>query len=344
MRYPDFLKANGTIGFVAPSFGCNVEPYHSAFGSAQKKLRERGHGLVLGPNCYEGSGIGISNTPELCGKEFTEAYVSEESDILLSCGGGELMCEILDYVDWERIAAAKPKWFSGYSDNTNATFLLATLCDVASVYGPCAPAYGMEPWHASIEDTYRLLRGEKNTFTGYPLWEKESLKDAEHPLEPYHVTEPRVIRTYKKNKETTNVEMQGRLLGGCMDCLVNLLGTQYDKVAEFAERYKEDGILWYLEACDLNVFSMRRAIWQMKHAGWFRHVKGFLIGRPYHHGEAFMGLDQYKAVLDMLEEFDVPVVMDVDIGHIAPMMPVVCGAIGTVYVSGQDFELKVEFR
>ena len=31
MRYPEFIKAGDTIGFVAPSFGCAMEPYISAF-------------------------------------------------------------------------------------------------------------------------------------------------------------------------------------------------------------------------------------------------------------------------------------------------------------------------
>ena len=35
-----FLKENGTIGFVAPAFGCNIEPYKSAFQNAQKKLKQ----------------------------------------------------------------------------------------------------------------------------------------------------------------------------------------------------------------------------------------------------------------------------------------------------------------
>ena len=26
MRIPKFLEASGTIGFVAPAFGCNMEP------------------------------------------------------------------------------------------------------------------------------------------------------------------------------------------------------------------------------------------------------------------------------------------------------------------------------
>ena len=38
MRYPKNLSEHGTIGFVAPSFGCATEPYHTAFLNAQKKF------------------------------------------------------------------------------------------------------------------------------------------------------------------------------------------------------------------------------------------------------------------------------------------------------------------
>ena len=64
MRYADFLKKDGVIGFVAPSFGCATEPYRSAFDSAKKEFARRGYILVTGPNCYESSGIGISSTPQ----------------------------------------------------------------------------------------------------------------------------------------------------------------------------------------------------------------------------------------------------------------------------------------
>lgn len=54
-------------------------------------------------------------------------YESNVNDVLISCGGGELMCEILPYVDFDRIKAAKPKWYLGYSDNTNFTFYRTRL-------------------------------------------------------------------------------------------------------------------------------------------------------------------------------------------------------------------------
>ena len=190
MRYPEFLKDGGTIGFPAPSFGCNIEPYRTSFDHAIEVFQGKGFRTIPGVNAYAGDGIGISTAPEKCGEEFTQMMLSEEYDALISCGGGELMCEILPYVDFSAILRAKPKWFMGYSDNTNLTYLLTTLCDTASVYGPCAPAFGMEPWHDAISDAWQMLRGEKFTTEGYAFYETESLKDEEHPLAPYSCLNP----------------------------------------------------------------------------------------------------------------------------------------------------------
>jgi muramoyltetrapeptide carboxypeptidase LdcA involved in peptidoglycan recycling len=365
MRYPKFLPENGTIGFVAPSFGCNTEPYHTAFDNAQINFRRMGHTLDLGPNCYEGRGIGISNTPQACGKELTEYYCSADNDVLISCGGGEMMCETMEHVDFDRLKAAEPKWYMGFSDNTNMTFLLNTICDTAAIYGPCAATFGMEPWHESIQDAYDLLRGKKLTVHGYELWEKEGIRDEEHPLEPYQVTEKRVLRVFtpegnqrlKEQRgdsaqeqqcdglaECQQINIEGRLIGGCIDILVNLLGTRFDHATEFTERYKEDGIIWFLEACDLNPMSIRRAIWQMKNAGWFSYVKGFLIGRPWVFGQEMMGLDQYHAVTDLLSEYQVPIIMDVDIGHRPPMMPLISGSYANVNVKENDISIEMHLK
>ncbi|MCM1174589.1 MAG: LD-carboxypeptidase [Blautia sp.] len=337
MRYPAFLPSNGIIGFVAPSFGCATEPYKSAFLNAQKKWEKEGYKLRLGPNCYVERGIGISNTPPECGKELQDFYCSKENDCLISCGGGELMCEILDHIDFDQIGQATPKWYMGYSDNTNMTFLLTTLCDTASVYGPCAATFGMEPWHPSLYDAMDLLTGKCLELQGYDKWEKEA---EEGPYAPYHLTEPSVIRKFPDR----TLDFSGRLLGGCMDCLVNLLGTEYDKVCDFTGRYREDGVIWFLEACDLNVMGIRRAMWQMEHAGWFRHCKGFLIGRPLCYGQEMMGLDQYQAVYEVVQKYDVPVLMDLDIGHIAPMMPLICGSIAQVHAEGNQYTVKMELK
>lgn len=351
MKFPEFLPKNGRIGFIAPSFGCNIEPYHTAFQNALHHFEQIGYQTVLGPNCYEGRGIGISNTPEKCGQEIMDYYCGNQADVLISCGGGELMCEDLDYVDFEALKKADPKWFLGYSDNTNLSFLLTTLCDTASVYGPCAAAFGMEPWHASIQTAFDVLTGTAGrnlksengypvlSVCGYDRYEKESLKDEEHPLAPYHVTEKCIRRAYPDQ----DCHIQGRLIGGCLDILDLLSGTRFDGVRRFNEKYRKDGIIWFMEACDLNVMSIRRAIWQLKETGWFQYVRGFLIGRPMN-GEELFGLDRYEAVTGILSEYDVPILMDLDIGHIPPQMPLILGSYATVDLHGNDLTIQMELR
>ena len=278
------------------------------------------------------------------------------------------MCETIGYVDFEKIKAAEPKWYMGYSDNTNFTFLLSTICDTAAIYGPCAGTFGMEPWHESLVHTMEVLTGQRKTLASYPKWERDALKAEDNPYVPYNTTEPLDLVIYpgygqieqpdgiQKWKEGENnllyrgcenpkaaVHMRGRLLGGCVDCLVNLLGTKYDYVNQFNERYKEDGIIWFLECCDLNVMGIRRAMWQMKNAGWLDYTKGFLIGRPCCLGEEMMGLDHYHAVVDILKDFNVPIILDADLGHRPPMMPLVCGSMADIKVQGNQLQIDMDF-
>ena len=177
MRYPDFLAPGGRIGFIAPSFGCSIEPYRSAFDAALALFQDEGYTTVLGPNCYEDKGTGKSNTPEACGAEINDFFLQDRADVIISCGGGETMCEDLPFVDFEGIRTARPHWYLGYSDNTNLTFTLPTLCDTAALYGPCAASFGMQPLHASVRDAFAVLTGSKADFANYEGWEKESLKD-----------------------------------------------------------------------------------------------------------------------------------------------------------------------
>ncbi len=359
MRYPEFLNNGGVIGFVAPAFGCAIEPYKSAFANAQKILSDMGYGVKLGPNCYATDGEGISNTPVKCGEELNHFYMEEDADVLISCGGGELMCEVVPYIDFEGIGKSKPKWYLGYSDNTNFTFLSATLADTAAVYGPCAAAFGMKPWHRALHDAMELLTGSACkdgaiTFDGYDKWEMFSLKDEENPYVPYNVTmDSRIISLpdgklgeYEDNRpvSTGDLKMSGRLIGGCIDCLINLIGTPYDKVNEFNNKYKDDGIIWFLECCDLSPLDLRRAMWHMKTAGWFKNVNGFIIGRPCRYGEEMMGVDMYNAVVDIISDLDVPILMDADVGHHPPMLPVICGSFATVSTRGNSYSLKMELK
>lgn len=344
MRYPEYLMDGGVIGLVAPSFGCTFEPYKSCLDAAIKRFEGMGYKIVEGPNCRRDDGIGISSTPENCGKELTDYYCSGDNDVLISCGGGELMCETLDYVDFEAVKKADPKWYMGYSDNTNFTFLLNTICDTASIYGPCAGAFGMRELHPALEDAIKAFTGKLDKVSGYDKFELESLKDEEHPYAAYNLTETKELRLFMGEKEMNRLPVfSGRLTGGCLDCLANLVGTKYDNVEAFNEKYKDEGIVWFLEACDLNVMSIRRALWNLDRAGWFKYAKGFIIGRPLAAWkQELMGLDQYNAVTGILGKYNVPIVMDADVGHLPPAMPIISGAVAEVNCEESNVTLSYE--
>ena len=344
MRYSPFIKPGDSLGYIAPSFGCSIEPYRTCFDNALKKWEGSGYKTVPGPNAYAGEGCGISNTPVKCAEEFSSFYLSPDTSALLSVGGGELMCEILPFIDLEKIKAADPKWFMGYSDNTNLTYILTTVCDVASIYGPCAQSFGMEPVHEYLLDAKALLEGKKLSFNGYDKFEKESLKSPDDPLAPLNATEPRKITLFDGEKITEDkIRFEGRLIGGCLDCLVTLTGTKFDKTLDFIAKYKEDKTVWFIESCELNPFEIRRALWQMRNAGWFENCAGVLIGRAG--GECdFDGYDHITAYIDGLKDVAVPLILDMDLGHVAPQIPVISGAVGKIYAKGQEMDITYSLK
>ncbi len=353
MRYPKFLPKNGTIAIIAPSFGASTEPYITRMAYAEEMLRKKGYKVIEGPNVHEDKGIGKSNTPEKCAAEFMDFYCSKENDAIISAGGGETMCEDLSFVDWEKIKNADPKWFMGYSDNTNFTHLLTTFCDTASIYGPNLGGFAIRTPHESLRQAEDLLTGkgfydDSVVLEGFPAFELFTVTNTENeeeeepdPVRELDInTEKKLVfgGTFKKNES-----FKGRLLGGCVDCLVTLLGTRFDKTRDFLERYKNDGFIWFMECCDLNPISLRRAFWQMDEAGWFRYCKGFIIGRPLHFGEEMMGMDMYEAVLGVVRKYNVPVIMDADLGHLPPAIPLVTGAVAEVSAD-ENIKIKMSFK
>lgn len=317
MRKPPFLQKGDSIALVAPSFGCVTEPYQTRLKVAIKNIRKEGYPIIEGPNIWRDEGVAGSASPELRAREIHDAFDSE-AKLILSVGGGETMCEILPYLDFERLKKGEPKWFMGFSDNTNLTFLLTTICDMVSVYGPCAPGYFPKKWRLSEADAFDLLSG-KTHFEGYPKW-SITRSNKERPLWTYRLSQPKVITPYRYEKP-----FEGMLLGGCLDCLINLCGTRFDTVREFVLAHPE-GIIWYLEACDLHALALRRAYFQLKEAGWFANVKGILLGRMLSGRDEILGVDRFGAAIDMLGDLNVPILMDVDLGHLSPSMPILNGA------------------
>ena len=352
MRKPRFIKPGDTIGLVAPSFGAGEEPYITRLEAAIKKFEKRGYHVVCAPSCYKNDGLGISTKPEDAAADLMEFYLDDSIDALIAVGGGGLMNETISCLDFEALKKAEPKWYMGYSDNTNMIFPMATLYGVPGIYGPNACGFG-KPWEATEKDAFALLEGKSLTVKGHEKFERpdwdEDLEEVD-PLAPYCLTEPKILRSFvpKGTKvvpatKGQEIVMEGTLLGGCLDILVNLAGTRFDGTKEYIKNGEK--VIWVIEACDLNPMSIRRAIWHLKQQGWFATAAGFLMGRPIASFEQnMMGVDEYNAVTDMIGDLGVPIIMDADIGHISPMMPLIIGSHAKVNAKDNDLTVKMELR
>ena len=354
MRIPPYLQPGDCIGITAPSFGATTEPYITRFNEAVQKLRARGYTLKIGATCYKDDGLGISTNPKVAAAELMDFYLDKDTKAVFSCGGGELMCETMSFVDFERLKSAPPKWFMGFSDNTNFIHPLVTLCDTAAIYGHCITGFG-KMWEQCETDTLSLIEGTGNTVRGYEAFEKPEKSDddnnqediiEENPLAPYKLTAKKELKSFLPQSgglipapESERIEAQGIMLGGCLDVLANLAGTRFDASAAFAAKHAP--IIWALEACDYNPMDIRRALWHLGECGWFTGASAFVIGRPLAAWEQeVLGVNQYNAVTDILARYSVPVIMDADIGHIAPSMPLIMGAQAKLSVQGNDIEIR----
>lgn len=115
-------------------------------------------------------------------------------------------------------------------------------------------------------------------------------------------------------------------MGGCLDCIQAYIGTKYDRVKEYIENHKEEGTIWFLECFEMGTADLYRFLWEMKNAGYFKYCNGIIFGRPLFIRNDY-DIEFNQTAKDALEELEIPIICDADIGHVAPQMAIVNGAI-----------------
>lgn len=239
--------------------------------------------------------------------------------------------EILPYLDYEKIKR-NPKWIQGFSDNTSLTFGICTKCNMATVYGNNFGDFGMEEYHPSIEENLQILEGKLKQQQSYSMYE-DGFYNRITGLEGYTLTKPNVMKLYN-GENSEKALFGGRIIGGCLDVIMDILGTPFEAVKEFINDYKEDGIVWYFESFLNNSEGVVRNIWKMKQLGWFENTKGILFGRELMY-EKFSDTDFDKACMSVLDELKIPVIFGCDIGHKAPQFSIINGAVYDIKFDGK---------
>ncbi|MDV2581928.1 S66 family peptidase [Alkalibacillus haloalkaliphilus] len=337
IQYP-ILPNQATIGITAPSSGV-PEPLHHLLHEVQTSMKQKGYSTTFGDTAWTQTKSKSASAIKRA-KEFEEMILDESIDAIIPPWGGELLIEVLEHIDFSKIP---PKWILGYSD-TSALLLSITLkTGIATAHGTnivdIRGKYS-DPTTSKWDDVLKTKQGETIKQCSSDLYQKEW--DFNNPTDHiFHLTE----RTNWKVINGDSFHVEGRLLGGCIDVIHHLIGTPCGDVAYFKQNYLKENepIIWYLENCDLATPDLRRALTQMRYAGWFDHCSGILFGRS----AANTPVDGYVAE-DVYEEISaecgVPVAYDIDCGHVPPQITFINGAYAIVNVKKGAGTITQTFR
>ncbi|QKW08704.1 LD-carboxypeptidase [Streptomyces sp. NA04227] len=326
IRYPRPLRPGDRVGVTSPSSGVPDE-LRARLDVALGDVRARGYEVVVG-SCMDGSGH-VSAPAEERAAELMEMLTDPTIRAVIPPWGGELAIDLIPLLDWERLAAAEPTWFVGYSDVSTLLTPLTLLTGTATLHGnnlmdtPYEVSEGLVSWL----DLVAAPPGYR--FTQTPPGRHRTVGHDDFAAFPE-------IRTYTLDSTgpwvrldgSGDVTAEGRLIGGCIETLAGLAGTRCLDSTAFAEREAPEGLLVYVEACEDNAFVICRNLHGMRLAGFFDRANAILVGRTG--APDSRTLTQHEAVLDALGSLNVPILADVECGHVAPYMPIVNGARGRV--------------
>lgn len=324
MIYPKFLSSNSTIGVPAPSDGAYCKEYINRFQHAKSEFEKMGFSVQLSSSLFQ-SEKGRSNHAVARAEEINTMF-ENNIDAILCAAGGEFLLEILPYVNFEKLVK-NPKWVEGFSDPTGLLFPITTKYDIGTIYGNNFKSFGMDPYHKSLLDNLEILKGNLITQNSYDLFEQERAEKITG-LEPYHLTD----KVYWKSLDKKEVNVSGRIIAGCIDIITELAGTRYDGVRDFNEKYKEDGIIWCFDNCELSKESLIRTLWKLNDMEYFKYTKAIIFGRNGM-DRSYFDYDMEHTLLDsVLSKLNIPIIYDADISHKGPTMTIINGSIATIHV------------
>lgn len=334
LRYPAPLRPGDVIGVTAPSSG--VPPaLHPRLDAAIAVLRDRGFEVREGVCLRDADpDAHVSGSREARADELMAMLVDPDVAAVVPPWGGETGIDLLPLLDLDLLAASEPCWYVGWSDISTTLLPLTLRSGWATLHGgnlmdtPYAAADGHRHWLdvASADQTTPLVQqaADLRRAPGWDSWEDDPTVAA------MTLTEP----TRWRSLDGQDVRATGRLVGGCIEVLSPLAGTPY---APVPDAFPGEDLLIVLEAAGDGAYDIARMLHGLRLAGWFDRTAAVLVGRTP--APDAPGLTQAEAVRDALGDLDVPVVLDLDVGHQQPQMPLVLGAPTEIVLDGETQQI-----
>ena len=301
-RLPRAVPEPATIGICCLSG--RVDEVLLAMGA--NYLRELGHQIVVAEETLHAWRYFAGTDDErLAG--FHRLLEDPTVDMILMARGGYGLSRVLHRVDWSRVAASG-KAFVGFSDFTGFNMAAYACANLVTYHGPML--------------TSDFAKDEPDSFAMQHFW--MAVSNESHRIDdvasPHEYGERRI---------------EGRLWGGNLSLLANMVGTPYFPQID-------DGIL-YVEEVGEEPYAMERNFLQLHHSGALGRQRALLLGDftdcvaknpsryPY-------SIDEMIETLRALLPF--PVLTGLPFGHVARKVTLPFGALGTLVLGEDKFSLR----
>ncbi len=284
MIKPERLEKGDVIGIVSPSGPILHKKNYVHRGI--KILSDMGFKIKLGKNALKQRGY-MAGTDEERTNDLMEMFEDENVKAIFTNRGGDVALRLLDILDY-KIIRKNPKILMGSSDITILLNAINKKTGLVTFHGPLL-AWGINcsPWDLKQMDSYS----------------KEYMFKALCNKKPIGVIKP-----VKKRIVIKEGKAEGILVGGNLDCIEKLCGTEYEP--DFKNK------IFFWEEFREFVEDMDRDLTHLRLHGVFDKINGMVIG---HLEEYLEKGERYKRFENMIKEvtkkYDFPILKIEEFGH-----------------------------
>lgn len=289
------LNIGDSIGVVASSLPV-LPSFEENYEKGKKRIQE------LGFKIQEGKTIGkirwwAAGTPKEVAKDINGMFSNKDIKAIIAQTGGYSAALVLEYLDYQLITN-NPKPFIGMSDVTNFHMAMLAKC-------------GLVGFH--MDDVTFGFGGNE------PELVKKFFKTFLMTDKPAGIIKP--LTTWEQWREG---KTEGRLIGGNLHLLTNLIGTEYFPSLEYF-----DGAILFWEEVGEPLHNIARFLTHLKYTGVLDRISGMLVGKityikPPREKEV-IAPSLKELVLDVLKDFDFPIMGELDFGHFTINIPMSTG-------------------
>ena len=317
------------IGIISPANNVlSIFPKRKEIGI--KNLEEIGYEVIFSKN-----GCRINDCYKKSLKERLEEIneiLNQEPDIIMASIGGYTSIQLLDKLDYKKINEKK-SIFCGFSDATALLLAIYTKTKKEVLYGPVYTV-NLCDYGGIDEYTKKYLL---DCIEGKKIIYKASNYSIKEFIDWKELEEKEIIKKKTKKGNDWKVvkegKASGKLIGGNLSTLILIIGTEYLKEEEF------DNSILFLEDCDTNISKFCSFLDSLRIKGIFNKINGLIVGK-FDSDE--LNKEIYGFLKDYLIEYNIPVVCNVDFGHIYPILTFPIGRKASLECNKKEIKLSVD--